>query len=170
MNGYIEFAPGPVGTGLDGAVRLFRKVWPVLADHSGSVDVLVRPSRQRGWGSLGRLLRPDLSWTRLGPLAALKPDEQHRVRDLSELTLEILFLVPAELSERVIAVLSNTESVRRDGLLNLPLADHEADVLRDMLRACASGQSVLIGAADEGNLVYMFGETRTLSGAEKERS
>jgi hypothetical protein len=92
-----------------------------------------------------------------------------RVRELSELTLEILFLVSAELAERLVAALSNTERERREDLVNLPLADEEAGVLGDMLRTCAGERSVLVGAADEGNLVYMFGEVRALAAAEQAR-
>jgi hypothetical protein len=167
MTGYIECAPGPVGTGLDGAVRLFRKVWPVVTAHRDSVEVLVRHGHHRGLGSVGRLLSQEQAWTRLGPFAALPSDVQGRLQDLTEFTLVVFFLFPTELAGSVLAALSGTERQRRDDLEDLPLSDPERAVLADMLRLCADGRSLLVGAADEGNLAYLFGDVGVLTNVEQ---
>jgi hypothetical protein len=97
----------------------------------------------------------------------LPSDVQGRLQDLTEFTLVVFFLFPTELAGSVLAALSGTERQRRDDLEDLPLSDPERAVLADMLRLCADGRSLLVGAADEGNLAYLFGDVGVLTNVEQ---
>ena len=162
MSGYLEVAPGPLGAGLVGAGTLFRGVWHTLVGQADAVNVVVRPRRQRGWGSLDARLSFELPWTKLGWLAGLGKADRERLLDLSALTLEVFYVVNTPLAQAILSALPEAERQRRDDLSDLPLAETEGKILEELLSACTDRHSLLLGTADEGNLLYLFGDPAVL--------